>query len=172
MSFCVEPKRDCPHVVRPSQEIIAKGAHCIAASACSSCGDTNENWMDLHDGSVNCSREINGHASLHARETSHALAASFSDLSVWCYTCDSYITSPLLSELLQSLSAAKHATPASSPPPSYPPAVCALALPCRLQSYRLFAPISLGTVARSDSAGHEHSGLEAPCYLTVRARLR
>jgi uncharacterized UBP type Zn finger protein len=81
--------------------------------------------MDLLDGSVNCSREINGHASLHAQETSHLLAVSFSDLSVWCYACDSYITSPLLSELLQSLSAAKHATP-DLPPPSYPSAVCAL----------------------------------------------
>jgi NAD-dependent SIR2 family protein deacetylase len=69
--------------------------------------------MDLLDGAVNCSREINGHASLHAQDTSHALTVSFSDLSVWCYACDSYITSPLLSGMLQSLSDAKHSNPLS-----------------------------------------------------------
>jgi NAD-dependent SIR2 family protein deacetylase len=78
------------------------------------CGDASENWFDLLDGTVGCSREINGHALQHAQATSHALSVSFSDLSVWCYACDSYIVSPLLSDLLAALSHAKH-----SPSPAH-----------------------------------------------------
>ena len=115
MSFCVDPKRDCPHVLRPSPAIIAHGAHCIASSACSACGDTSENWLDVVDGSVNCSRHVSGHAALHAQATSHALSVSFSDLSVWCYACDSYIASPLLDGLLNALQAAKHSPSATAP---------------------------------------------------------
>lgn len=33
---------------------------------------------------------------LHSLESEHALALSFSDLSVWCYKCESYIDNPLL----------------------------------------------------------------------------
>ena len=115
MSFCVDPKRDCPHVLRPSPAIIAHGAHCIASSTCSACGDTSENWLDVVDGSVNCSRHVSGHAALHAQATSHALSVSFSDLSVWCYACDSYIASPLLDGLLNALHEAKHSPSATAP---------------------------------------------------------
>jgi hypothetical protein len=114
MPFAVDPKRDCPHALRPSPAIIAQGVTCITAAACSVCGDASENWFDLLDGTVGCSREINGHALQHAQATSHALSVSFSDLSVWCYACDSYIVSPLLSELLGALSHAKH-----SPSPAH-----------------------------------------------------
>lgn len=115
--FCVDPKRDCPHVFRPSPDIVARGARCVRSSACSSCCDTSENWFDPLDGTVHCSREVNGHASEHAQASAHALAVSFSDLSVWCYACDSYITSPLLSELLQALSSVKHASEFCESPP-------------------------------------------------------
>lgn len=32
----------------------------------------------------------------HHLETDHALALSFSDLSVWCYKCDEYIDNAVL----------------------------------------------------------------------------
>ncbi|CAJ0759854.1 8188_t:CDS:2 [Entrophospora sp. SA101] len=33
-------------------------------------------------------------------ETSHPLAISFSDMSVWCYECDDYIDSPNLKQII------------------------------------------------------------------------
>lgn len=33
---------------------------------------------------------------LHSVEADHAMALSFSDLSVWCYKCESYIDNPVL----------------------------------------------------------------------------
>lgn len=49
---------------------------------------------------VFCSRYVNFHMLTHANETRHPVALSWSDLSVWCYSCDSYISSPLLEPLL------------------------------------------------------------------------
>jgi NAD-dependent histone deacetylase SIR2 len=37
----------------------------------------------------------------HYEEVHHSLAISFSDLSFWCYLCDSYVESPQLSALLR-----------------------------------------------------------------------
>lgn len=39
----------------------------------------------------------------HNTESNHAVAVSFSDLSVWCYSCDSYIEDPSLKEILNAL---------------------------------------------------------------------
>ncbi|KAI4342032.1 hypothetical protein MLD38_026694 [Melastoma candidum] len=41
----------------------------------------------------------NKHMLRHSQETGHALALSFSDLSVWCFACDSYIDAQVLSQL-------------------------------------------------------------------------
>ncbi|CAH1766282.1 4962_t:CDS:2 [Entrophospora sp. SA101] len=40
------------------------------------------------------------HMSEHNQETSHPLAISFSDMSVWCYECDDYIDSPNLKQII------------------------------------------------------------------------
>lgn len=40
---------------------------------------------------VLCGRYVMEHMLYHNLETSHPLALSFSDLSVWCYPCESYI---------------------------------------------------------------------------------
>lgn len=40
---------------------------------------------------VLCGRYVMEHMLFHNIETSHPLALSFSDLSVWCYSCESYI---------------------------------------------------------------------------------
>lgn len=38
-----------------------------------------------------CGRYIKGHMKLHSEQHTHPLVLSFSDLSVWCYGCESYI---------------------------------------------------------------------------------
>ncbi len=36
-------------------------------------------------------RHVNGHMAVHAATSGHVIAASFIDLSFWCYSCDSYL---------------------------------------------------------------------------------
>lgn len=63
---------------------------------CSECGSTQENWLCLHCEKVFCGRYINEHMMLHSMDKDHPLVLSFSDLSVWCYPCESYIDNPKL----------------------------------------------------------------------------
>lgn len=42
-----------------------------------------------------CGRYIKGHMKLHSEQHTHPLVLSFSDLSVWCYGCESYIDAPV-----------------------------------------------------------------------------
>ncbi len=93
-----------------------------SAARCSVCGDAGENWMDIDDGFVGCSRHVHGHAALHATATGDSIYVSLSDLSVWCYACDSYITSPVMTPLLHRLSNSKHnLLPLSPTPFTLPP---------------------------------------------------
>ena len=85
-----------------------------------------ENWICLECKATRCSRYVSGHCKDHwlytrekARERSphdkgddsdyvgHCLAVSVSDLSVWCYECDSYIRHPLLKPITNHLEALK-----------------------------------------------------------------
>ncbi|XP_062700271.1 histone deacetylase 6 isoform X2 [Aedes albopictus] len=92
--FAVVPLRDCPHLKELNPENIPEAIS--TKSPCTGCDSTAENWVCLHCFRVHCGRYINEHAMLHSLESEHALALSFSDLSVWCYKCESYIDNPLL----------------------------------------------------------------------------
>ena len=87
--FAVSPKTDCPHIQNLSQDL---SDHSIT-DPCQDCTDRKENWICLICGKVACSRFVNGHMSLHFEATGHNLTLSFSDLSFWCYLCDSYVVS-------------------------------------------------------------------------------
>ena len=41
-------------------------------------------------------RYVNGHQVEHYSQSCHPLALSFSDLSVWCFDCDSYVDNQVL----------------------------------------------------------------------------
>lgn len=90
--FAVVPLRDCPHLESvnkvPDTGIDAK-------APCQECESTVENWICLTCYSIHCARSINKHAVEHEQSTTHPLALSFSDLSVWCYRCESYIDNPV-----------------------------------------------------------------------------
>jgi len=95
----VIPKTDCPHVAtayKPENipETIPLPGNCHV------CNDASENWICLHCGKISCSRYVQGHAASHNAESDHAISVSFSDLSVWCYKCDSYIKDPVFADLL------------------------------------------------------------------------
>lgn len=69
-----------------------------------------ENWLCLQCGTVRCSRYVNGHAREHFEaEKQHPLAVSLSDLSIWCYDCNSYVHHPSMKDLLKVLEERKNA---------------------------------------------------------------
>ena len=118
--FAVTVKTDCPHIpplcarmAPPSDDL----ARALLAAPCGECGDCRENWVNVADGKVLCSRYVSGHMLDHVMAAKVSAAAagtggvdgtgtgteaavnpcvaiSFSDLSVWCFECDSYCSSP------------------------------------------------------------------------------
>ncbi|XP_065072844.1 histone deacetylase 6 isoform X1 [Ochlerotatus camptorhynchus] len=92
--FAVVPLRDCPHLKELNPDNLPETISTKAP--CTGCDSTTENWLCLHCFQIHCGRYINEHAMLHSLESEHPLALSFSDLSVWCYKCESYIDNPVL----------------------------------------------------------------------------
>ena len=66
--------------------------------SCKICNDKQENWICLTCYEVYCSRFVNNHMVEHFNSTKHSMVLSFSDLSIWCYACDSYVENDLLNE--------------------------------------------------------------------------
>ncbi|XP_065900983.1 histone deacetylase 6-like isoform X2 [Dysidea avara] len=92
--FAVQPLSTCPHLeeVQP----LPPGGSLDAKQPCVTCGDSSENWICLVCYQVFCGRYVNKHMVDHTRETNHSMVLSFSDLSVWCYPCDSYVHNRVL----------------------------------------------------------------------------
>ncbi|MBA0845363.1 hypothetical protein Goarm_022158 [Gossypium armourianum] len=63
------------------------------------CQHPSENWLCLSCKVVLCSRFVNKHMLEHYQQTTHSIALSFSDLSVWCFACDSYLDAQLIQQL-------------------------------------------------------------------------
>lgn len=82
--FAVVPLTECPHVTAlPAREISMK-------ARCSVCKE-EEVWLCGSCGQVLCSRYKNKHMLAHAQEEGHSVGLSFSDLSFWCFKCNSYL---------------------------------------------------------------------------------
>lgn len=99
--FAVSPKHDCPHIEGHVSSDLATFSEVTLESRCGICDNMGENWVCLSCGTVQCSRYVKEHMAAHAVDSQHAIALSFTDLSIWCYHCDSYIQSsesmPILS---------------------------------------------------------------------------
>ncbi|XP_031561264.1 uncharacterized protein LOC116297216 [Actinia tenebrosa] len=108
--FAVHPNKDCPHV-----ESLVAGIEKLSidiALPCGVCGNVGENWLCLKCSSVYCSRYIQEHMMHHNNQNpTHEITLSFSDLSFWCYACDSYIDSPHLESILKAATMANFDTP-------------------------------------------------------------
>jgi len=93
----VSPIGNCPHV-----DTFVKTATKVDTHApCGICEDKSENWLCITCFNVGCCRFVEGHALSHFEESKHPLSLSFSDLSVWCYECHSYVRSPNLSPIFR-----------------------------------------------------------------------
>jgi len=109
----VIPKQTCEHVqyLHLSEEF-----HNIDNNQCIDCESTNENWLCLSCGEIHCSRYINNHGEGHwlftlltdeQHNIGHCLTISLQDLSVWCYSCKSYIKNIRLNPLIKQLESIK-----------------------------------------------------------------
>jgi len=108
IGFSVEPREDCPHLGQHvALGTAAKIGPAFAATACETCADKTENWICIKGGITACTRYVNGHAKNHAESSGHQVALSFSDLSVWCYSCADYVKHPLLNMFVGELHKAK-----------------------------------------------------------------
>ncbi|CAN4078640.1 unnamed protein product [Withania somnifera] len=64
------------------------------------CQHPAENWLlCLCCKEVRCSGFVNKHMVKHYRLTDHSLALSFSDPSVWCFTCNAYLDGQVIMPL-------------------------------------------------------------------------
>ncbi|CAL4190571.1 unnamed protein product [Meganyctiphanes norvegica] len=89
----VIPLEWCKHL----ESISPVPAAGISTSAsCEECKDSHENWVCLHCYKVLCGRFVHEHMLLHGVSQEHYMVLSFSDLSVWCYACESYVHNDLL----------------------------------------------------------------------------
>ncbi|KAI9011859.1 hypothetical protein CLU79DRAFT_771622 [Phycomyces nitens] len=93
IGFAVEPISDCEHIPESITSSVS------SEPLCGECGDGRENWQCLTCGAILCSRYIKGHMSEHCKETGHSVCLSYSDLSVWCNQCESYIKSKALQDI-------------------------------------------------------------------------
>ncbi|XP_055626253.1 histone deacetylase 6 isoform X1 [Toxorhynchites rutilus septentrionalis] len=92
--FAVVPLKDCPHLKELNPDNLPDKISTKAP--CAACDSAVENWVCLLCFRVCCGRYINEHALIHSVEADHPLALSFSDISVWCYKCESYVDNPVL----------------------------------------------------------------------------
>ncbi|XP_073456135.1 histone deacetylase 6 isoform X1 [Aquarana catesbeiana] len=97
--FTVTPLASCPHL-----ESVCELPPCglNVTQLCAACGTDIENWVCLTCYVVLCGRYVSQHMMSHGVSSGHNLVLSFSDLSVWCYGCDSYIHNEVLIPAKQS----------------------------------------------------------------------
>ncbi|XP_020425404.1 histone deacetylase 6 isoform X4 [Prunus persica] len=75
----------CDHLPSLSTDL----AHIPAPDTpCNRCQHPNENWLCFCCMDVLCSPFVNKYTVQHYQQTKHCLALSYSDLSVWCFSCD------------------------------------------------------------------------------------
>lgn len=91
----VEPFLHCPHV-NAVQPVPTSGLY--SNQECLQCGALGENWVCLTCYEVHCSRYHGSHMVEHNCLSKHPIALSYADLSIWCYSCDTYIHHPKLME--------------------------------------------------------------------------
>ncbi|XP_038578558.1 histone deacetylase 6 [Micropterus salmoides] len=93
--YVVDPLPWCPHLdaVKP---LPPSGIDVFLP--CQDCGSDAENWTCLTCYQVFCGRYVNEHMVTHGVVSEHPMVLSFSDLSVWCYLCESYVHNQTLFE--------------------------------------------------------------------------
>lgn len=101
--FYVDFKKDCPHHASALKENIVVDS----TDPCQTCGNKGENWLCLSCSGVYCSRYVKEHMVAHNQTSNHPITFSYSDASVWCYSCNAYIDLPALRAISNALTISK-----------------------------------------------------------------
>ena len=89
--FQVIPLATCPHIPF-IKAVTDEDEHKFDVNKpCKTCQDTSENWICLTCHEIDCSRYVQNHMMHHTAMNGHQMVLSFSDLTVWCYECESYV---------------------------------------------------------------------------------
>ncbi|XP_004511307.1 uncharacterized protein [Cicer arietinum] len=92
----VQARTSCHHLAYLSSDL----THIpIPNTPCNRCQHPTENWLCLSCKEVLCGRFVNRHMLQHFQDTNHSVALSFSDLSVWCFSCDAYLDAQVILQL-------------------------------------------------------------------------
>ncbi|KAK4424250.1 Histone deacetylase 6 [Sesamum alatum] len=89
----VEARTHCDHLGSLSLDLIHIPP---PGTSCNRCQHPEENWLCLCCKDVLCSRFVNKHMLEHYQQKHHNLALSYSDLSVWCFSCDAYLDAQVI----------------------------------------------------------------------------
>eukprot|EP00927_Polykrikos_kofoidii_P057433 TRINITY_DN5157_c0_g1_i1.p1 TRINITY_DN5157_c0_g1~~TRINITY_DN5157_c0_g1_i1.p1 ORF type:complete len:546 (-),score=87.42 TRINITY_DN5157_c0_g1_i1:98-1735(-) len=85
--FSVLARTFCPHLEGAT---LFTPTDISIDAQCSVCGE-DEAWICGICGLALCSRYKNKHMATHAETEHHTVGLSLSDLSIWCFECDSYL---------------------------------------------------------------------------------
>ncbi|XP_024166713.1 histone deacetylase 6 isoform X1 [Rosa chinensis] len=92
----VDARTSCDHLPSLSSDLV----HIPTPDThCNRCQHPSENWLCLCCKEVLCSRFVNKHMLQHYQQINHSVALSYSDLSVWCFSCDAYLDAQLIPQL-------------------------------------------------------------------------
>ena len=164
----VEPKSSCPHLWGAFDfEFPCKlSRQLLFDEPCADCGSVQEEWICLSCCRVSCSRFVNGDAEMHwmgtlESDNPHCLAMSRRDLSIWCYTCNSYVRHDALNPSYTLASFFKHSHPDERAP---------VLPPCTAQQFHVAVVLPADCMN-----GHRHPTkpalLERPVRTQVAAEL-
>ncbi|KAL3538813.1 hypothetical protein ACH5RR_002179 [Cinchona calisaya] len=91
----VEPRTHCYHLDNSLSSDLAHIPN--PDTCCYRCQHPQENWVCLRCKDVLCSRFVNKHMlEHHQNHNDHCLALSYSDLSVWCFSCNAYLDAQVI----------------------------------------------------------------------------
>mmetsp|Transcript_70939 Transcript_70939/g.132685 ORF Transcript_70939/g.132685 Transcript_70939/m.132685 type:complete len:566 (-) Transcript_70939:169-1866(-) len=119
--------KHCHHVDDLGFHKLIKRADMLYGQPCKHGCNGTENWLCLHCGETRCGRYAKKHSLAHFEETKraeeasitvaqaasgqeavgHCLVISLSDLSVWCYNCQSYVEHETLTPLVKQMETLK-----------------------------------------------------------------
>ncbi|KAK7865690.1 hypothetical protein R5R35_014505 [Gryllus longicercus] len=98
---------ECPHLtssVKINNDPRQEKSDLTKEWQCAVCSTTESPWLCLHCGIVNCGRYVKGHAKEHSEEhEEHTVCMDCENFSVFCYTCDEFVSNDTENGLLEQL---------------------------------------------------------------------
>jgi len=115
-NHAIQAKRDCPHLVT-NFDTNYEFNRIDYTAPCKTCGNVADNSVCLKCFEVHCNQGGKGHMTEHENKVHHKIILKFSDVSVWCYGCNSSLSHISLDHVLNSIHKKKFGRPIISSHP-------------------------------------------------------